>query len=38
MFNTTDTWTKATKELNDRLSYEDVQHDGVEQHLSLIHI
>lgn len=29
MFNTTDTWTKATKELNDRLSYEDVEHDAL---------
>lgn len=36
MFNTTDTWTKATKELNDRLSYEDVEHDGVEQHINHI--
>lgn len=36
MFNTTDTWTKATKELNDRLSYEDVEHDGVDQHINHI--
>lgn len=36
MFKMTDTWTKATKELNDRLSYEDIEHDGVEQHINHI--